>query len=117
MNQEGYVSKDRRNRTTLPKNERLKGKQVFAAVFSRGKRISRGNLTIVYLPAEQPSAGFIASKHIGGAVKRNRVKRILREAYRMNKDLFTGLIVVLYARGPLERDDVIAAFKKFMEER
>jgi len=111
------VSKDRSNRTTLPKKERLKGKQVFKAVFSKGKRVNHGNLTIVYLPAEQPSAGFIASKHIGGAVKRNRVKRILREAYRMNKDLFTGLFVVLYARGPLEHDAIIAAFKKFMEER
>lgn len=105
--------KERGNRTTFPKSERLKGKQVFRTLFSRGKRFSHGNLTVLYLPAERPSAGFIASKHIGGAVKRNRVKRILREAYRMNRNLFTRFTVVFYARGPLERDDVIAAFDKF----
>lgn len=109
--------KNRGNRRTFPKSERLKGKQVFQAVFSKGRRFTSGNLTVIYLPAEQPSAGFIASKHIGGAVKRNRVKRILREAYRMNKNLFTGFTVVLYARGPLEREDVIVAFNKFMEAR
>lgn len=35
----------------------------------------------------------------------------------MNKDLFAGYIVVLYARGPLERSDIIAALGKFQEAR
>ncbi len=117
LHQEGYVHKERDNRTTFPKSERLKGKQVFRTLFSRGKRFAYGNLTVIYLPAERPSAGFIASKHIGGAVKRNRVKRILREAYRMNRNLFTRFTVVFHARGPLERDDVIAAFVKFGGKR
>ena len=111
------MSEKRGNRNTFPKSERLKGKQVFRAVFSRGKRFTYGDLTVIYLPAEQPSAGFIASKHIGGAVKRNRVKRILREAYRMNKDKFTGLSVVFYVRGQLEHRDIVALFSTFKEER
>jgi ribonuclease P protein component len=111
------VHRDRGKRTTFPKSERLKGKQVFRTLFSRGKRLRHGNLTVIYLPAERPSAGFIASKHIGGAVKRNRIKRILREAYRMNRNLFARYTVVFYARGPLEHDEIIAAFVKFGETR
>ena len=117
LRQEGYVDEERSNRNTFPKRYRLKGKQVFRTVFSKGKRFTCGNITVVYMPAEQPSAGFIASRHIGGAVERNRVKRILREAYRMNRNFFKGLAVVLYARGPIERKDVTAAFTTFRERR
>jgi ribonuclease P protein component len=85
----------------LPKHQRLKGKQAIKALFKKGKRFHRKNLTIIYLFAEEPKVGFFASKEIGGAVKRNRIRRILREAYRMKKDFFHAYHAILYAHGPI----------------
>jgi ribonuclease P protein component len=99
----------------LDKTERLKGKQIIKKLFSTGRRFYTSNLTIIYLPSDKNATGFVASKRIGGAVKRNRVKRILREAYRMNKDNFKGLKVIFYARGPLKFNEVVDIFKTFQE--
>jgi ribonuclease P protein component len=46
--------------------------------------------------------GFVTSKHLGKAVVRNRVRRLLREAVRLRSSrLQTGFDVVLIARQPL----------------
>ena len=97
----------------LPRNIRLKGKQVFTRLFKNGKRFRHSNLAFIYLLSEEPSVGFVASKRVGGAVQRNRTKRLLREAYRMNKELFAGCRVILYAFGPLDRSDITAAISAF----
>jgi ribonuclease P protein component len=62
-------------------------------------------------------AGFVASRQIGGAVKRNKIKRILREAYRMNRVSFEGLKVIFHAHGPLSFDEAVTAFRQFTEGR
>lgn len=103
------------NRQGLLKADRLRGKQVIKELFSTGKKFYASNLTIIYLPSKKNAVGFVASKNIGGAVKRNLVKRILREAYRMNKDIFKGLKVIFYARGPLKFKKVVDIFKTFQE--
>jgi len=62
-------------------------------------------------------AGFVASKRIGGVVIRNRTKRTLREAYRMNKDIFKGLKVIFYAQGFLKINNAVNIFCAFREGR
>ena len=48
--------------------------------------------------------GVIASRKIGGAVVRNRARRRLREAWRLNRPLFSGTVdVVLVARYRINR--------------
>jgi len=101
----------------LSRPERLKGKQVTKELFLSGKRFHRGNLTIIYLPSDKQMAGFVASKKIGGVVIRNRTKRILREAYRMNKEIFKGLKIVFYAQGFLKFGDAVDIFCAFREGR
>ena len=61
---------------------RLKKEKDFNRVFKTGKRLFSDSLTLVYLPAKELKAGFDVSKKHGGSVKRNRIKRILRESFR-----------------------------------
>lgn len=61
---------------------RLKKEKDFQAVFSKGKRIFSDSLTLIYLKSEEMKVGFAVSKKHGGSVKRNRIKRLLRESFR-----------------------------------
>ncbi len=96
--------------------ERIRRKKDFLALYKEGSRFRGRYFNLVYLPS---SAGFsrvavVASKKVGGAVERNRIKRWLREAFRMNKRLIadpTDLIVIARPeiRGA-ERTAVAAAY-------
>ena len=61
---------------------RLKKQKDFNLVFNKGKKLFSSCLTIVYLPSKELKAGFAVSKKHGGSVKRNRIKRLLRESFR-----------------------------------
>lgn len=61
---------------------RLKKEKDFNLVFSKGKRIYFHNLTLLYLKSDQLKVGYAVSKKHGGSVKRNRIKRLLRESFR-----------------------------------
>jgi len=76
---------------TLPKQERLTRKKIIEAAFSGGKSLKSPALVLVYyetvLPEELPvQVLFTASKrNFRRAHDRNRIKRLLREAYRKQK--------------------------------
>ena len=61
---------------------RLKKAKDFDRVFKAGKRAFTNRLTLIYLPAKTVKAGYAVGKKHGKAVKRNRIKRLLREAFR-----------------------------------
>ena len=61
---------------------RLKKEKDFNKVFSKGKRLFSHSLTLIYLEESELKAGFAVSKKHGGSVRRNRIKRILRESFR-----------------------------------
>ena len=61
---------------------RLKKEKDFNLVFNKGKRLFSSNLTVFYFPSKELKAGFAVSKKHGGSVKRNRIKRLLRESFR-----------------------------------
>ncbi|PIF44000.1 ribonuclease P protein component [Chryseobacterium sp. 52] len=78
-----------------PGEEKLKKNTEIALLFDKGKWRSCGNLRIIILkdkpnlPVESPRFGVSVSKrYFKKAVYRNRVKRLLRECYRLNKDLY-----------------------------
>jgi len=78
-----------------PKEEKLKKDNEITLLFAKGKWRSCGNLRIIILKNhpdlqnENVKLGVSVSKrYFKKAVYRNRVKRLLRECYRLNKDLF-----------------------------
>ncbi|ASK31069.1 ribonuclease P protein component [Chryseobacterium sp. T16E-39] len=78
-----------------PKEEKLKKTTDITLLFEKGKWRTNGNLRIILLkdkpnlPVESSKFGVSVSKrYFKKAVNRNRVKRLLRECYRLHKDLF-----------------------------
>ncbi len=61
---------------------RLKKEKDFSLVFSKGKRLFSDALTLVYIPADELKCGYAVGKKHGGSVKRNRLKRLMRESFR-----------------------------------
>jgi len=86
-------------RHTLKADERLKRRKHIDTLFSQGKAYSVFPVTIKYLwtiKAEDEiavaKAGFsVSKKKFKHAVKRNKVKRMLREAWRTHKYLLDGI--------------------------
>ena len=61
---------------------RLKKNNDFKKLFTRGKKIFYPALIILYMPAKRTALGLCVSKKHGKSVRRNRIKRLLREAFR-----------------------------------
>lgn len=79
-------------RYTLGKEERLKSRKIIDLLFKEGKSFSNFPFRIVwkYLPLESNNflqAGFtVSTKHFKKAVDRNRIRRLMKEAYRLQKN-------------------------------
>ena len=61
---------------------RLKKQADFQRLFHKGKRAFSPSLTVLYRPAEKMTMGISIGKKHGKSVQRNRIKRLLREAFR-----------------------------------
>lgn len=77
-------------RLTFKRHEHLKSKKTFAALFTSGRKIKRFPLLMVYThstdSSEPVQVGLSVSKRkFKHAVDRNRIKRQMHEAYRLNK--------------------------------
>lgn len=71
------------------KNEKLKSKKAIEQLFLKGKSVSAHPLRLIYLKNEEKTkVGVSVSKrNFKKAVDRIRIKRLLREAYRLNKNM------------------------------
>lgn len=83
------------HRFTLPKSQILSGRRNFEELFSSSSFISNPVVSIRYSVTQGADdhyyVGFISPKKIGNAVERNRAKRFMREAYRLNQFIIRDL--------------------------
>lgn len=76
---------------TYNQKEKLKSRKVLSTLFAEGKSFSVFPVKAFYLPVTDTQAAMIqagvgvSARHFKKAVDRNRIKRLLRECYRLNK--------------------------------
>ena len=69
----------------------------FSQALRTGRRAEGGLLTVVLLRHTRPGVarlGLAVSRRVGGAVRRNRAKRFVREAFRRHKGSGYDLVVL-----------------------
>jgi ribonuclease P protein component len=94
----------------LPKSLLVKKPWEYRKVYQDGKRLRSPRLTIIYLAnGGQDSRLGISIHGIKTAVRRNRIKRIIREFFRLNRCFLTPAADVVFAVRPgFEQDSPLA---------
>lgn len=84
----------------FPKENRLLRERDFQRVYREGRLFQDELFRLFYLEkgGGPPRLGLAVGKQLGRAVVRNRVKRALREAFRLNKELFGDLDLIVQPR-------------------
>lgn len=102
---------------SLPKTKILRRKREFQTVYAEGRSYANRYLVIYVLENLELAgkAGFAAGKKLGGAVIRNRLKRLLRECYRLHQhEIKPQLALLLVARRPLAEEKYVGAETAFL---
>ncbi len=97
---------EQHQRYTLNKNDKLKSTKAIEQLFKEGKSFSLFPFRVLYL--EAPASGIakqteapasviqtafsVSKKHFKKAVDRNRIKRLMREAWRLQKNVLVNRV-------------------------
>ncbi len=88
---------------SFPQNEKLKSQKLIEKMFAEGNTVSKFPIRLVFLPTTfnnevKVQAGFsVPKRKFKKAVDRNHIKRLIREAYRLNKGDFFNNLPTSYA--------------------
>ncbi|MDO6759693.1 ribonuclease P protein component [Tamlana sp. 2_MG-2023] len=88
---------------TFNKKEKLKSKKLIEQLFAEGKSVIAYPLRLVYLPTTfetnipAQTGVSVSKRYFKLAVDRNRIKRLMRESYRLNKASYFNNLSQPYA--------------------
>lgn len=103
------------------RHERIRRRPDFQRVYEQGARIHGRYSTVFVLPNQLPAGrlGIAATKKLGGAVQRNRAKRLIREVFRRNKIAKGFDVVVIPKRDLLDASLTVleADYRTLLERR
>jgi len=105
------------------KHERIKKRRDFLRTYEEGVRVNSRNFIVILSrnETENKRLGITVTRKAGNAVKRNRIKRLLREFFRLNKETLPGshdLVVIVKKGVPfLTYDDVYEELTNLFTER
>ena len=111
-----------RGRLTLPAQRRLRRKADFDAAYARGRRLGNGFFGVTAFLNDKggPRLGLaVAVRAAGGGVERNRIRRIIRESFRLHQHELPSVDLIVSARarakdasGPELRASLVGLWKK-----
>ncbi|MEA2116336.1 MAG: ribonuclease P protein component [Thermodesulfobacteriota bacterium] len=86
----------------LPKNCLLRKTGEFNQVYRRGQRLRGNGFALIYLPGDQPVSrlGLSVHRKVGNAVRRNRIKRFVRETFRLHREIFPQSSDIIFTVRP-----------------
>ena len=99
---------------SFPRQLRLRRRSEFRAVQERGRKVHTAHFLLFALDGQagEPRFGITASRKVGSAVVRNRLKRYLREVFRRHRAEFPRdkslVVLVKHAAAELDAQAVAA---------
>jgi ribonuclease P protein component len=93
---------------------RLKKKKDFTKILKAGKRCFSSSLTVVYLPSDRVKMAVCVGKKYGKSVKRNHIKRLLREAFRSQCEKMKPYSFLLIPK--VDQEYSVACFARDIEK-
>src|SRR3954453_22500812 len=107
--------------TGFARNERIRRRAEYQEIYKRGVRVHGRYLTLFLMPgqSEVGRLGIAATRKLGGAVERNRAKRLIREVFRRNKVAPGFDVVVVPKRELLDASLTVleAEYRQVVERR
>lgn len=113
-------------RLTLPAQRRLRRKSDFDSAYAQGRRFGNGffGVTASWNDKGWPRLGLaVAVRTAGGGVQRNRIRRLIRESFRLHQHELPGVDLIVSARDkarnaapPELRASLVALWKKVNEQ-
>ena len=91
------------NKANFPRTYSLANQLEIKQVFDNARKVSQKHLLILFKPNQKIHArlGIIVGKRVASsAVVRNRIRRVIRESFRLTQEKLIGLDIIVIARHP-----------------
>lgn len=102
----------------FPRCYRLTARKQFQTVYRQGSRVRSSSFSLFALPNERGHCrlGITVTRKVGGAVERNKVKRMVREIFRNNVDeMKPDVDLVFHAYPGIDATDGAALEREFLK--